>query len=427
MPGQIEESTLGDMPREKRYMVFIASTTKDLGAHRQEVSSRLDKAGFDVIRMEDWTADPDHPAEVSVRNIARCDLCIALIAFQRGTISTRDRRRRSITQLEIETAKRKGVRVLAFVLRDNAANREAWPAEFNRLDDPAVVAWRRDFERELTSQFFDAGEMPDVLPAVTRQIVEIERGRRARLSRVIVLGSALLVIALAGFGLSGDARAWLVGQILRYHDPIVMSGVRTGDSSLARLIESRADLLSNTNFATEILETRESFDIFANVFGTIRDHRNELETILARGARVRIVLTDFWQQDDAGWRAFLAATEDETKTGELRRTGSRTSLETATVASAESVREIIGELHRRHPDRIALRLNRRPLLFTLWLRDPDSGSGMAHLGVHYYGQKADWPAFRTSRRTGGRNLASARDQFERIWSMCADAEVYGMR
>ena len=394
-----------------KYRAFVASTRRDLEQQRTHVIERLRKANLDVIGMEDWTADPDHPAQLSAKNIAGCHFCIAIIGFQRGTLSTLDSRGRSITQIEIDTARAAAVRVLPFVLRNNEQNRLAWPVEFNELADEKVQRWRQEFETETTSEFFDAHEMPDVLPAVMRQITKWHQRQRSRLQRLLAGVITAIGIALLAIGVSAGVRDWLLSRLHAYHDPVVFQYSRDGRLKVARLLEGRSDIQDNTNFREEILATQESFSIFANTFGTYRDYAADFETIVARGARLRVVLTDYAESNRANWEAFNHATENTTRGEE------------ETLANAANIREMIHELSQRYPDRVELRLNRRPLLFTLWVRDPSLHSGLAHLGIHYYGQKANWPAFRVSQTTGGSHLAATAAQFQAIWDASAPDSV----
>ncbi len=396
-------------PRTK-YRAFVASTRRDLERQRIHVIERLRKADLDVIGMEDWTADPDHPAELSARNISGCHFCVAIIGFQRGTLSTQDAQGRSITQIEIDTARTQGVRILTFVLRNTEQNRQAWPVAFNQLADERVQRWRQEFETETTSEFFDAAELPDVLPAVTRQITKWEQRQRSRLQRLLAGVIFALGIMVLLVGMSAGARDWLLSRLHSYHDPIAFQHSRDGQCKVARLLEGRSDIQDNTNFREEILATRESFCMFANTFSIYRDYETDFKTIVVRGVRLRVVLTDFAETNRTNWEGFNQATEGTPRVND------------ETLANAANIREMIHKLRRDFPDRVEIRLHRRPLLFTLWVRDPLLPSGLAHLGVLFYGQKANWPAFRVSQSTGGAHLAAASAQFERIWVTSAPDE-----
>lgn len=388
-----------------KYRAFVASTRRDLERQRIHVIDRLRKANLDVIGMEDWTADPDHPAQLSAKNIAGCHFCVAIIGFQRGTISTQDARRRSITQIEIETAHTKGVRILPFVLRNTEKNRQAWPTEFNHLTDEKVQRWRHEFESETTSEFFDADEMPDALPAVMRQISKWEQRRRSQLQRLLAGILVALVSVILAIAASTGVKNWLLSRLHAYHDPVVFQHSRDGRYKVARLLESRSDIQDNTNLRDEIGAARDSFAMFANTMGSFRQYESDYSAAAKRGVKLRFVVTDFSESNRANWEPFQKVVEDTPEN----------LVETRAVAS--NVRQMIRFLHQRYPDKVEYKLNNKPILYTLWVRDPDRADGMAHIAIHYYGKtsQAYWPAYRVSTLTGGNQFKALCDQFEVIW------------
>jgi hypothetical protein len=385
------------------YRVFVAATKKDLDSQRAYVTKQLRDAGLLVDPMENWPADAAHPAALSAKRTAGCHFCVALVGFQRGSIAQRDPHELSITQLEIDAANKNGAKVLAFLLRDSPANRQAWPPEFNQLADERVAAWRSDLQRELTCGFFDAGTMPEVLPAVTRQIIQWEQGTRRKLLAGIAAIAFSLLLLVAAFGLMARVRDWTLSHLLAYNDPIVFQNSRDGFYKVARLLEGRADILGNTNFGDELLDTHQSFDMFANTFITFRDHWKTFETLAQRGVHLRFVVTDFSESNRANWEAFLSAT------------GGGSALKDETLPNARNLRDQMLSLKKLHPREVDLRLNRKPIFYTLWIRDPDAPTALSHLGVNCYSDKSLWPAFRMSRRTGSKELKFLQDQFEIIW------------
>lgn len=389
-----------------KYRVFIASTYLDFKFQRAQIADRLRKADLDVVGMEDWTADPDHPAQLSSKNITGCHFCIALIGFHLGTPSTVDKKGRSITQVEIETAQASGVRVIPFMLRDTTENRKTCPPEFNRLSDNAVKLWRSRFEEELTSGFFDLAETPDVLPAITRQVVKWEQVRRSQLHRVLWGIAVLVISSLLLFSCSKTTRAWLLSHIAAYHDPVAFSHSRNGKYSLARLLNGRSDIQDNTNLREEIGASQKSYSLFANTFGSFRQYQSDYEDAAKRGVSLRFVVTDFSDSNRANWEPFLAAVEDSPNIVE------------ESLAGAANTRAMIRSLRQKYPKLVDYKLNRKPILFTLWIRDPESSDGMAHLGLHYYGSTSQdkWPGFRVSQETGEKQLRALNEQFEYIWN-----------
>jgi hypothetical protein len=77
---------------------FVCSTSTDLKDHRAHVIRALRQAGFTVDPMEEWGADADEPCRFCLERVEGCDLCVLLIAFQRGFVP--DGELLSITQME---------------------------------------------------------------------------------------------------------------------------------------------------------------------------------------------------------------------------------------------------------------------------------------------------------------------------------------
>lgn len=389
-----------------KYRVFIASTFKDFRHHRARIAEQLRKADIEVVGMEVWTADPDHPAQLSAKNIAGCHFCVALIGFHLGTISTTDKRGRSITQIEIDTAEAAGVRILPFVLRDSPENHEQYSPELNRASDEAVMLWRRRFEVERTSEFFNLADTPDVLPAITRQMVKWEQARRGRLRMTLIGLLVLMSFCCLLFAASSRVRTRLVSRIAAYHDSVVFQHSRDGEYSTVRLLNGRSDIRDNTNLREELLGATKSFSLFANTFGSFREYQADFENAAKRGVQLRFVVTDFSPANRGNWEPFLTAVEDTPKNVE------------ESLAVAANTRAMIHSLQVKYPNLVSYRLNSRPILYTAWVRDAGRTSGLAHLGIHYYGttSQSNWPALRFSQTTGSQQFRALSDQFENIWN-----------
>lgn len=386
-----------------KYRAFVSSTFNDLKEKRAYVVERLRKAGVTPVAMEDWPADAEHPAQLSTKRTAGCHFLIALVAFQRGTFAANDPLKRSFTQLEIEAARKHKSKILVFMLADTPQNRQQWPSAFNHLSDEAVVRWRSSLETELTCEFFNANDMPDVLPAITHQITAWEQRARKRLHILFPIFLCLLLAPALAVLISASFRWWVMSKLLMYNDPVVFQHSRDGRYQVSRLLEGRSDIQDNTNFREEISLSRKSFSLFANTFGSFRDYANEFEQIASRGVKLRFIITDFSDSNRANWEEFIRFTENMKNSNE------------ATRADAQNILEMIHNLAKKYPEQVELRLNRKPLYYTLWIRDPESDTALAHLGIHYYGRKSDWPAYRVSRNTGGKQIGILAEQFETLW------------
>ena len=384
------------------YSAFVAATMKDLEKQREYVTKQLRDAGLAVDPMENWPADAENPSVLSAKRTAGCHFCIALVGFQRGTIAQNDPQKRAITQIEIDTAIKGGLKTLVFLLKDTYANRQAWPQAFNELEDCRFKTWRSDLESKMVCGYFDAGTMPEVLPAVMRQIVQWEQRRRRRHLTTAALFICALLMTVGIFVFSADFRDWAESRFLAFNDPIIFQNSGDGFYKVARLLDGRSDIQDNTKFRDEIRGSNVSFDLFANTFTTFRDYSKEFEELAKRGVHLRFVVTDF-SDENLNWDAFNNATEPNVAARE------------ETLSNARNIRELILGLEERYPRQVELRLSRKPIFYTLWIRDPETSSSMAHLGITYYGQKSKWPAFRMSKRTGAQLLASLQEQFELIW------------
>ena len=108
--------------------------------------------------------------------------------------------------------------------------------------------------------YFDAGAMPEVLPAVTRQIVQWEQRRRRRYLSTAALFIGAFLVTLGIFVFSADFRDWAESRFLALNDPTVFQHSRDGSYKVARLLDGRSDIQDNTNFRDEIRGSRLSLD-----------------------------------------------------------------------------------------------------------------------------------------------------------------------
>ncbi|MGE0470304.1 MAG: SUMF1/EgtB/PvdO family nonheme iron enzyme [Nitrospira sp.] len=126
----------------KIYKAFVSSTFEDLKNHRAHVIRSLRRTGFFVDPMEDWPADSDEPKQFSQDRLDGCHLCILLVAFRRGYVP--DGETRSVTQLEYDSAIKKGIEILPFLLKEDSL---WWPKFDQRKEDSELVRWRHELEK----------------------------------------------------------------------------------------------------------------------------------------------------------------------------------------------------------------------------------------------------------------------------------------
>ena len=128
---------------------FVSSTFDDLKEHRAHVIAALRRAGISVDPMEDWTATSSEPKQFCSERLTGCDLCVLIVARRRGF--TPNGETRSITQMEYDAARERGIEVLAFLLDDSAL----WKREWDELDkDAELRQWRADLCGRHGIEFF---------------------------------------------------------------------------------------------------------------------------------------------------------------------------------------------------------------------------------------------------------------------------------
>ena len=132
------------------YKASVSSTYEDLKAHREYVISELRRAGVQVDPMEDWTSTSDQPKTFSQERLEGCDFCVLLVALRRGFVPAGETR--SITQLEYDEARRRGLDVLVFMVGEDVP----WRRQFDELDsDPQMRPWRQRLTATHGVGFFD--------------------------------------------------------------------------------------------------------------------------------------------------------------------------------------------------------------------------------------------------------------------------------
>ncbi len=112
--------------------VFISSTSEDLEPFRKAAEQAALRAGFFPILCEYWAAGGNLPLHECLVRVEPADLLLVLVAKRYGWVP--EGGTKSITWLECERAKRKGIEILPFVLDADVD----WPArldESHRMDE----------------------------------------------------------------------------------------------------------------------------------------------------------------------------------------------------------------------------------------------------------------------------------------------------
>jgi hypothetical protein len=197
-------------------------------------------------------------------------------------------------------------------------------------------------------------------------------------------------------------------------DPAIFNG--KGDEGvyeLARLIPDRPTLRGETSFTEDVKTTVHSFDMLANTAGVIREEWLPVVIDgLRRGVHYRLILSDY-RKSNPHFDAFSHAVGED---GTLAARG----------ALHEHHRQLAALFNRLEADsergserefrgKLQVRWNPELLLYTMWLRDPATPDGVAHLGIHFYQGKDKWPYLRASRRSAPATLDNMIVEFETAW------------
>jgi len=280
-----------------------------------------------------------------------------------------------------------------------------------------VIEWRQSLETEFTCEYFDCADtgvtIPNVLPAITRRIIDCERAKTRRSTYLVlsIMGSLLILVGL--FSTSATFRVWCISMFVHVHDPLVFNHARDARYNVVRLVDGGADLKDNTSFRDELLATRVSLKLFANTFEVLQTYFQEFKTLAARGVKIQLVFTDFSESNRSTWGPFHQA---------IGTIGADKTLSWA----RENTYPLIKDLVATYPN-VAVKTSSQAVLYSMWLRDDDvPDNALAHLRVSYYGTPSsnqrisDWPSFRFSATSGAGQVSALRNQFAIVWDLASE-------
>jgi hypothetical protein len=109
--------------RRRPWRVFLSHTGElsefPVGGSFVAAAKRaVERAGHAVVEMDTWTAADHPPSQVDARKLADCDVYVGIVGFRWGS-PVREDPARSYTEAEFDTATRRGLRRLVFVLAED--------------------------------------------------------------------------------------------------------------------------------------------------------------------------------------------------------------------------------------------------------------------------------------------------------------------
>lgn len=207
-----------------------------------------------------------------------------------------------------------------------------------------------------------------------------------------------------------------LSNLLAEYEPAIFNGSQEGTYYLGRVIPNTSSLYRDTNFGQELDDIHDSFDMLANTgnFATNFYYNNIIKAV-ERGVNFRFILSDY-RKTNSNYYSFSSAvgeySADEPYGASLN----------AHKRLNETI-ELIASDKRRFPGSITIRWNDRPILYTLWIRDRASQSRIAHIGVHLYEGKDEWPYFRLSNKTSGTLINTLTLEFDNVLNNSFDYNI----
>ena len=192
----------------------------------------------------------------------------------------------------------------------------------------------------------------------------------------------------------------------------------SGSYEIARALDGYGSLVSETKLAEEILGTRKTFDMLVNNAGLIHfTQRGNFINLLKRGATIRIIIWDFSEANRAGYDAFSRAIGQEPE-------GNR-KLALDLYNDLVAIRNDVEKDRRTYRGHFDFRINNRPLLYTLWIRDWDvPANTLGHISLQFYRGQDHWPSFRVSQRDGSKLLENMHEEFENAWRTSMEGQAF---
>lgn len=116
--------------------IFIASNFTEFRRERRAAMEAVTGLGLQVVAMEQFGASAFAPIEVCVRAVQNCDVVVALIGRDSGSLTPGGEK--SFTQVELETALQQGIPIVPYMsakLQDFASLQLPWSKSYSETID----------------------------------------------------------------------------------------------------------------------------------------------------------------------------------------------------------------------------------------------------------------------------------------------------
>lgn len=134
------------------HRVFVSYTGKDLEGHADAVASVVRKLQWVAIDHKDWSPNDRPSVSECKKNVESCQILVVLIAHRYGWVPSTEEGgdgRKSITWLEYEHARAKGLEVIPFIVEEDAP----WPADLiEALENPVSLEPLKSFKQTVGSR-----------------------------------------------------------------------------------------------------------------------------------------------------------------------------------------------------------------------------------------------------------------------------------
>jgi hypothetical protein len=231
---------------ERRYQVFVSSTSQDLADERQIVINALLEASYIPVGMELFNAATENAWPVIERLINNCDYYIVIVAGRYGSERPDGR---SFTQSEYEYATEVGKPRLAFLRRhpDSLPRRLTEPTEIGMSK---VREFRRTLENDLLCKYWDrsgdelAGK---IISSLNNAVVSDPQPGWVRVGSLDALASEIrsdLVEPARSLGIGRISPDGQAGPVMSKHIADAQS-IAIMSTSATRLVEIQKSYLVN--------------------------------------------------------------------------------------------------------------------------------------------------------------------------------------